>query len=639
MDRRTQFPMKKYVINLTHRVDRKEAFERNNPTIGDINWLSAADGNDIKYDDIKELGFDTPDYWRDPFKNRRLTKGEVGCFISHFILWRMCAQMNQPIMVMEDDCILGPEWDKFVTDYNNGEMAGQNLFFVGYSEVETARLIDDTYCRPDYPYNTHCYVIWPEGARILMQNALNASTGKYEIVPSDQHIVNSINDLNCYAYTVPRAWQTAREEDPSNVEPTADDDYFVDRKLRPYTVGTDRHKMRMLNDSAAKYGVYPKNLGNNVDWLGGNMDFPGGMHKLHLLYDALQNINPRDVVLFTDAYDVFYADDEATIMERYLGMGSRVVFSAEEACWPDAELSDSYPEASTKYRYLNSGTFIGEAGELLKILEQALVEPPEADDQRFMTKMFLSGEYDISLDNDQYIFTVAEKNCDFYGEHMQLRNKEINTTSCIFHGAGGSHMRPTLEGLYQQIAPPTSFSYIPGMNKNLVVLDKDMLVVDFMTQSQCEELIELSEKHGDWGSLSYDKFPAQEIRVKELGLWEEVEKRWEEYINPIVERYWHPLAMYGLRDAFTMRYSVDTQKSLNLHHDASLVTGSVKLNEDYIGADLVFPRQGITNADVPVGACILFPGQVTHGHECTELIDGIKYSLTMWTSRYTGDVI
>jgi hypothetical protein len=35
----------------------------------------------------------------------------------------------------------------------------------------------------------------------------------------------------------------------------------------------------------------------------------------------------------------------------------------------------------------------------------------------------------------------------------------------------------------------------------------------------------------------------------------------------------------------------------------------------------------------------LFPGQVTHGHYVDELTKGVKYSLTMWTSRYKGDLL
>jgi procollagen-lysine,2-oxoglutarate 5-dioxygenase 1 len=169
------------------------------------------------------------------------------------------------------------------------------------------------------------------------------------------------------------------------------------------------------------------------------------------------------------------------------------------------------------------------------------------------------------------------------------------------------------------------------------LLDRDMLVVDFMTQSQCEDLIDIADKHGGWGSLSYDKFPAQEIRMKELGLWEELEKHWQKHLYPIIEAYWHPIEMYGLRDAFVMRYAMDTQTSLSYHHDASLVTGSVKLNDDYEGAELNFRRQGLTNNDVAVGRAILFPGQVTHGHECLPLKSGVKYSLTIWSKRNYQD--
>ena len=179
--------------------------------------------------------------------------------------------------------------------------------------------------------------------------------------------------------------------------------------------------------------------------------------------------------------------------------------------------------------------------------------------------------------------------------------------------------------------------FIPHTGK-IDILEKDMIVVDFMTQSQCERLIEMGDKHGEWAPLPEDKFPAYEIRVKELGLWDELSKHWQEHVVPIVDKYWKPIEMYGMRDAFIMRYSVDTQKSLALHNDASLVTGSVKLNDDYRGASLVYPRQGVSNDDVPCGKMILFPGMVTHGHECTELLSGTKYSFTMWTSRYPGDV-
>jgi len=182
----------------------------------------------------------------------------------------------------------------------------------------------------------------------------------------------------------------------------------------------------------------------------------------------------------------------------------------------------------------------------------------------------------------------------------------------------------------------TSPMYIPNHGK-YEVISKDMLLIDFMTKSQCERLIEISDNHGGWAPLPDDNFPAYEIRMKEMNLWDELETHWQEHLYPVIEDYWHPVQMYGLRDAFTMRYSLDTQKKLSLHNDHSLVTGSVKLNDDYEGATLVFPRQNVTNDVAEVGQCILFPGQVTHSHYCDELTSGVKYSLTMWTARHWGD--
>ena len=70
-----------------------------------------------------------------------------------------------------------------------------------------------------------------------------------------------------------------------------------------------------------------------------------------------------------------------------------------------------------------------------------------------------------------------------------------------------------------------------------------------------------------------------------------------------------------------------------MHSDISLVSGSVKLNDEYEGGELYFPRQNFSNKDIPVGKCILFPSQVTHPHTSTELLSGTKWSLTMWTNN------
>jgi hypothetical protein len=182
--------------------------------------------------------------------------------------------------------------------------------------------------------------------------------------------------------------------------------------------------------------------------------------------------------------------------------------------------------------------------------------------------------------------------------------------------------------------------YIPKQEyRDIHFLDKDIFVLyNFLSNDFCDDLIAECEKLGEWQELKNDIYPAQEIRLKKLNsiYYEAFNKAYLRKIVPLVENKWSPLKMYGIRDLFTIKYSMDTQRKLNLHHDMSLVSGSLKLNNNYTGGELYFPRQGVSNSQLDVGSIILWPGQVTHPHECKELESGVKYSLTLWTSRLKG---
>jgi glycosyl transferase family 25 len=620
--------MKKLVINLQKRSDRKDSFLKKNYFIDDVQFISGFDGYNLTLDHLNSLGYDTNKNFRDAFKNRKMTKGEVGCAISHMIAWTIVAQFNETAIIFEDDAIINQElWDE---QYYSKLMETYDLLYLGRNENEPDKVksINDVLEVPAYPYNLHAYIITPKAAKILLNTNFNKN-----IMPVDEYVPLILPHLNSAALKQDSVDQESRDVMGTDIEPISESDWFVDFKTHVVTVGTDRKKCIPVNDSAMHNNIYPVNLGTNVDWKGTDMSGPGGGMKVNLLREYLSDLPEHDVVLFTDAYDIFYADDLKTIVERYMGFQTNVLFAAEASCWPDESLSDQFPDGGTKYRFLNSGVFIGTVSELKKILADPLEN--DADDQLYYQQKFLSGEFDIKLDYEGYIFVTHENN--IYIDNNQVFNPETNVYGCIYHGNGGTEEKNKFDALYRNLYPKSPSFFIPTYNM-FDIIDNDMLVVNFMTQSQCEDLIDIADKHGGWGSLNYDKFPAQEIRMKELGMWEELEKHWQKNLYPIIESYWNPIEMYGLRDAFVMRYAMDTQTSLSYHHDASLVTGSVKLNDDYEGAELLFRRQNISNDDIAVGRCILFPGQVTHGHECLELKSGVKYSLTMWSSRYPGDI-
>lgn len=612
--------MKKLVISLLKRADRKKEFQKNN--LLDFEYITAIDGESNIFRDIQGRK-----NWIDPYRNRPLQQNEVACFLSHIKVWQRCIDLNQPVIVMEDDALINDKWNE---DLYLDLITEHDFVYLQRNENEPQNVVDlnKHIEKPCYPYNMTAYCIKPSSAKDLIKNV-----NYRDFVPVDEFLPEIIKKdiLDIVALKEDACNQIHRDLLYSDIE---NNKPFRPYKVHAVTCGTDRKKCTYVNTSARKYGIDLVNIGTNIEWEGTDMSALGGGMKINLMKDYVKDLHDEDIVLFTDAYDVFYADDLETITERFLEFNTEILFSGETVCWPQKNLAEQFPRSHTRFRYINSGTYIGRVSELKKLYDYEKIEHWE-DDQLFIHKCFLYGDLNISIDYECYIFQTHFEGTIKVGN--QLNNPETRCFSCIYHGNGGKDTQNKFKSLYKAFHEPTDAYFIP--HNKIDYLSEDMLVVDFMTQDQCERLIELADKNGEWGSLSYDKFPAQEIRIKELGLWKELEKAWQNYIVPTVEKYWKPLEMYGLRDGFVMRYSLETQKNLNLHHDASLVTGSIKLNDDYIGADLLFPRQGITNKDIPIGKCILFPGQLTHGHECLPLIHGIKYSLTIWSKRFPADTI
>jgi hypothetical protein len=370
------------------------------------------------------------------------------------------------------------------------------------------------------------------------------------------------------------------------------------------------------------------------------MEGPGGGQKVNLIRQELDHYDDNDIIMFLDGYDTFIHSTEEEILERYFSFRREVIFSAEKTCWPDSSISEKFPETGG-YKYLNSGTFIGTVSTLKDIFSDIIED--HTDDQLYCQYKYLENNLDIGLDYESYIFLCMsglEQNCLYNDSSDYIVNAETNCTSLIAHGNGGAYTKDAFDKLYSSINKYNI--YIPKQEyRDLHILDRDILLVyNFLTKDYCDELIEEAEAFNKWEQLPNDKFPGMEIRLNKLRsrFFDIFQKAYEEKLVSIVEKYWHPLEMYGIRDLFAIKYSLGEQTKLNLHHDMSLVSGSMKLNDDYQGGVLKFPRQGVDNSQTPVGSIVIWPGQVTHGHECTEIISGTKYGLTLWTSRLEGDV-
>lgn len=180
---------------------------------------------------------------------------------------------------------------------------------------------------------------------------------------------------------------------------------------------------------------------------------------------------------------------------------------------------------------------------------------------------------------------------------------------------------------YREFADP---ALTPGTNPSIV--GSEILLVPFWTPEFCASLIRAAEAVGAFEPNPDDPVPGHEVSLAVISprLYAAVEEDLGERLWPVLQKQWPYIDYYGLRDAFIIKYSKGGQVDLRMHHDVAQVSGSIKLNDDYTGGELVFPRQGVSNAGFGVGELVAWPSLVTHPHEAKKLKSGTKYSLTIW---------
>ena len=618
--------MKIVVINLKEREDRLKLFGEYHPNLG-FEVVPAVDGKQVGYKQLLDLGFDIQHNWIDPILKTPLTKGEVGCFLSHWRIWEKCIAKNEKVLVLEDDARLTEDFNLEEIEELTEET--YDFLYLGWKEMEESLPLSGKLVKPVYPYWALGYVITPNAARILVNDA-----AKKNIIPVDEYLPKKMPDLRVAGYSTNVVNPVSRDELGSNILGKDRYDYFLDFKVHLCTVATDPAKGHKLQQSAKNFSWYLNNLGNGVKWEGGTMEGQGGGHKINLVKKYMENLNNSDVLVFLDGYDTFLSDNLDEILYRYKEWNTEILFSSERFCWPDeglaSEIKDLNTNTQTPYQYLNSGCYIGRVGRLKELFNEPLKN--DDDDQLYVQKQYLKNPTGIDLDVEQYIWMTHDESVKI--KNGQLFNPHTKCYGCAYHGNGGEKEKKHAETLYSQMYATSVLHYIP--TRKYDILSDDMILIDFMSEDMCEKMISLAEER-TFNIMDGDIVPSQDLRLKEINEWEKLKQHWNESVYEVVYDYWNPCHMYGLRDAFIIKYEMDKQRSLRLHTDASLVTGSVKLNDDYEGGLLEFPRQGITNKDIPIGKCLLFPGQVSHPHTSTELLSGVKYSLTIWSSRFDKD--
>ena len=579
--------------------------------------VSAVDGKTQTAESILPFKADTT--WRDPHKGRRLTKGEVGCVLSHVKAWKLCIVLEEPLIVLEDDVeLLNVNYQTLVQKYSN-----YDFLYLGYKDMQgECDIINEHLKTPKFTYWTCGYYVTPKVAKALLEYYLHN-----KLIPADEGVpavlnihrdllLNQNTNFKIGSFISPLVHPI---QGAFNSSDTEDSPIWNEFDFKIVSCGTDETKM---NKNISDIDV---NIGKDREWFGGTMQGPGGGQKINLMKEYLNTLSDDTILMFIDGYDTFISSTKEEILSRYLDFNKDIVFSAEKTCWPDTSLASYHPESHTDYKYLNSGTYIG----TVQALKAFFSEPIEdyEDDQLYMQKQFLTGNHNAVLDVESYIFfclSNAEEDV-LVGKDFII-NKASNCTTCVIHGNGSEKTKQFFETLYKK------------WNKlEVIPLEKDIVCISSLfTKEWCDSLIEACEKENNWHQLPNDKVPGQEIRLNTLTNKSFKRQFYEEYENivvPALEKYWPKFKAPKIRDLFVIKYTAENQADLPLHHDMSMISAAIKLNNEYSGGLLNFPRQNVTNESLKVGDAVFWPAQVTHPHESLSLESGIKYSLVLWTTR------
>lgn len=170
-------PFNTYLINLDRNIDRRHHFNRtinsSDIPLKDYTLVSAVDAKNIDVSQFvddntfkvllesEERGYRTQHY--------QITRGAVGCFLSHIEVWKEIVSTGRNGLVCEDDAVIHPKmYKKFV---NNLSMIPTNwdIILMGYFCIDC--IPRNNYMIVKNFHGTHAYIINPKCARYLLDHS------------------------------------------------------------------------------------------------------------------------------------------------------------------------------------------------------------------------------------------------------------------------------------------------------------------------------------------------------------------------------------------------------------------------------------------------------------------------------------
>lgn len=173
---------KTYIINLNRKIQRKLDMLLEFKKLGDFGskmnytFFDAADGENR--DLLSEYHIKQP-FWHNHNSGKAMTKGEIGCAVSHYLIWLEIVKlvenkqlrMDSKILILEDDIYFS---DNFVNNFQlfmSEINFDYDLLYIGRDpcELDKEVMVTKHIRTVCYSYGAHAYLLTYEGAKKLTQ--------------------------------------------------------------------------------------------------------------------------------------------------------------------------------------------------------------------------------------------------------------------------------------------------------------------------------------------------------------------------------------------------------------------------------------------------------------------------------------
>ncbi|XP_043940389.1 procollagen galactosyltransferase 1 isoform X2 [Protopterus annectens] len=167
-----------FMINLKRRTDRRERMLQTfyQQEIA-CKIVDAVDGRALNSSQIEAMGIDMLPGYEDPYHGRPVTRGELGCFLSHYIIWKEIVDRGlKKSVVFEDDLRFEIFFKRRLMSLIHEveeEQLDWDLIYIGRKRMQLEhpeKAVPDVrnLVEADYSYWTLGYVISLQGAQKLL---------------------------------------------------------------------------------------------------------------------------------------------------------------------------------------------------------------------------------------------------------------------------------------------------------------------------------------------------------------------------------------------------------------------------------------------------------------------------------------